>query len=80
MVELLNAQSIQTGKLTGTITDEGGEPIPGVQVELTSEALISGKRLTTTSESGTYVFLNLPVGTYRVTASAPSFSKWCVTM
>ena len=71
----LNAQSIQTGKLTGMITDEGGEAIPGVQVEITSEALISGKRLTTTSESGSYVFLNLPVGTYRVTASAPSFSR-----
>ena len=72
---MLNAQSIQTGKLTGVITGEGGEPIPGVQVEISSEALISGDRLTTTSESGTYVFLNLPVGVYRVTASAPSFSK-----
>ncbi len=70
----LTAQSIQTGKLTGTIADEGGEPIPGVQVELTSEALISGKRLTTTSESGTYIFLNLPIGTYRVTASGPNFA------
>jgi hypothetical protein len=70
----LNAQSIQYGKLTGTILDDGGQPIPGVQVELMSEALITGKRLTTTSESGSYVFLNLPVGTYRVSASAPSFS------
>jgi hypothetical protein len=72
---MLNAQSIQTGKLTGTVTDDGGEPLPGVQVEISSEALISGQKLTTTSESGSYVFLNLPIGTYRVTASAPSFSK-----
>ncbi|HSP07104.1 MAG TPA: TonB-dependent receptor, partial [Acidobacteriota bacterium] len=69
----LQAQSIQYGKITGKITDGSGVAIPGAQVELTSTALFSGKRLTNTSQTGTYVFLNLPVGTYRIAASLPGF-------
>ena len=69
----LRAQSISGGKLTGTITDDKGEPLPGVAVEVTSPALISGKRATTTTARGTYVFLDLPVGRYTLTASIPSF-------
>ena len=69
----LRAQSISGGKLTGTITDDKGEPLPGVAVEVASPALISGKRATTTTARGTYVFLDLPVGRYTLTASIPSF-------
>lgn len=72
--EVVHGQSIQYGKLTGTITNDDGDPIPGVQVEITSDALISGKRTTNTSENGVYVFLNLPIGVYTVAASAPSFA------
>lgn len=70
---MLQAQSIQYGKITGKVSDASGGPMPGVQVEISSVALISGKRLTTSSEMGIYVFLNLPVGTYRLTASLPGF-------
>lgn len=70
----LNAQSISYGKLTGTISDDSGEPVPGAQVNITSEALISGERSTTTSENGTYVFLNLPVGAYDISASLSGFN------
>lgn len=70
----LNAQSISYGKLTGTISDDSGEPVPGAQVNITSEALISGERSTTTSENGMYVFLNLPVGAYDISASLTGFS------
>ena len=66
-------QSDQYGKLTGRIMDHAGEPIPGAQVEVTSTALISGKRVTNSSENGTYVFLNLPNGTYSVAATLPGF-------
>ena len=70
---LLHAQSIQYGKITGTVVDEQGTPIAGVAVDITSDALISGKRLTTTSEGGTYVFLSLPIGTYKVSATLMGF-------
>src|SRR5665647_3453835 len=67
------AQAILEGKLTGTISEASGEPLPGVAVEVTSPALISGKRATVTSARGTYVFLNLPVGTYKIAATLPGF-------
>lgn len=69
------AQSIIYGKLTGTVTDDTGQPLPGVTVEITSPALITGKRSAVTSEKGTYVFLNLPIGKYTVSASLEGFKK-----
>ena len=72
-VMTVQAQSILDGKLTGTITDDKGEPLPGVAIEVTSPALISGKRSAVTTGRGTYVFLNLPVGTYKITATMPNF-------
>lgn len=72
-VTRIQAQSILDGKLTGTITDDQGEPLPGVAVEVTSAALVSGKRSAVTSARGTYVFLNLPVGAYKISASMPNF-------
>jgi hypothetical protein len=72
-VNAVRAQSILYGKLTGTITEVSGDPLPGVAVEISSTSLISGKRATVTSARGTYVFLDLPVGVYKVTASLAGF-------
>jgi Carboxypeptidase regulatory-like domain/TonB-dependent Receptor Plug Domain len=72
-VTMVQAQSISGGKLTGTIMDDKGEPLPGVALEISGPALISGKRATTTTARGTYVFLDLPVGKYKLTATIPSF-------
>lgn len=72
-VTMVQAQSISRGKLTGAIVDETGEPLPGVSVEVSSASLISGKRSVLTTAKGTYVFLDLPVGKYKITASMPNF-------
>jgi outer membrane receptor protein involved in Fe transport len=71
-VDLVQAQSILEGKITGTITDDQGEILPGATVEITSPTLM-GKRSAVTSAKGTFVFLSLPIGTYKLTASMPSF-------
>jgi hypothetical protein len=71
-VSVIRAQSILEGKITGTITDDKGEPLPGATVEITSSILM-GKRSTVTSAKGAYVFLSLPIGNYKVTASMPNF-------
>jgi outer membrane receptor protein involved in Fe transport len=71
-VDLVQAQSILEGKITGTITDDQGEILPGATLELTSPALM-GKRSAVTSAKGTFVFLNLPIGDYKLTASMPNF-------
>ena len=69
----IQAQAIRTGKISGTVLQADGSPVPGVTIEITSSALISGKQVTTTTENGTYVFLSLPLGTYRVVASLMGF-------
>jgi hypothetical protein len=69
----VRAQAILEGKVTGTVTSEDGVPLPGATVEISSPALLAVKRTTTTSARGTYVFLNLPVGKYAVTASRDAF-------
>ncbi|HOZ00060.1 MAG TPA: carboxypeptidase-like regulatory domain-containing protein, partial [Candidatus Aminicenantes bacterium] len=66
-------QSILTGKISGTITDDAGEALPGVNVEVTSPALISGKRATVSTARGSFVFLDLPPGEYKITASLENF-------
>jgi hypothetical protein len=69
------SQTVFFGKLTGTITDDTGEFLPGVTVEASGEALITGARSTVTSAKGVYVFLNLPVGRYTITATLEGFKS-----
>ena len=69
----LQAQSIEDGKILGKLVDSTGQPIPGAQIEITSDALISGSRTTTSAENGTYVFLSVPVGLYNASASLTGF-------
>jgi hypothetical protein len=68
-----SAQAIHEGKLTGTVAGADHAVIPGATVEISSPALMPGTRSTTTSENGTYLFLNLPVGRYSVTTSIAGF-------
>src|SRR5262245_52130100 len=67
------AQAIHEGKVTGTVMSEDSSLLPGATVEIAGPALLGGKRSTTTSTRGSYVFLNLPVGKYTITASRDAF-------
>ncbi|HPW17874.1 MAG TPA: TonB-dependent receptor [Candidatus Aminicenantes bacterium] len=71
----LLAQSVMEGKITGTVTDENGEPLPGVSVEITG-ATIMGKRAAVTSARGTFVFLNVPPGKIAMAVSLAGFKTW----
>ena len=55
----------QDGVITGRITDPSGATLPGVDVSLTSPALIGG-RSTVSDEQGSYRFALLPPGAYSV--------------
>jgi hypothetical protein len=59
------AQGVQTGVLTGTVTDADGLVLPGVTVTVTSPAL-QGARSTVTDANGVYSLRGLPGGTYTV--------------
>ncbi len=74
-VSVLRAQSVLEGKLTGTVTDDKGEALPGVTVEITGPAVM-GKRSAVSSAKGTYVFLNVPPGTFTLRASLPGFKTY----
>jgi len=74
-VNVLRAQSVLEGKLTGTVTDDKGELLPGVTVEITGVSLM-GKRSAVTSARGIFVFLNVPPGTFKLTASLPGFKTY----
>lgn len=58
-----------TGTLQGHVEDDGGSPIAGAQVTVEELAL-----LTETDGSGFYVFPQLPVGTYTMTASRHGYN------
>src|SRR5579884_2468787 len=67
------AFSQTTGAITGRAMDNSAALIPGVDVTITSPAMIGGSRSAPTDETGSYRFTLLPPGTYRVTFALPGF-------
>lgn len=67
------AQQINSGAVSGTVTDSSGAAIPGVKVTATSTAL-QGEAIFTTNEQGTYRFPALPLGLYKFTYEAQGFA------
>ena len=63
-----------TGSVRGEVVDSDGEPLAGVIVELTGEALGDGKRGTVSASNGAFSIPGLPVGLYSLTASLDGFS------
>src|ERR1051326_224085 len=66
-------QSQTTGTITGRAQDSSGALIPGVEITITSPAMIGGARTAVTDETGTYRFTLLPAGTYRVSFALAGF-------
>jgi hypothetical protein len=62
-----------TGTIGGRAQDSIGSIIPGVDVTITSPAMIGGARKAVTDEQGVYRFELLAVGTYRVSFALPGF-------
>lgn len=59
------AQGVQTGTLVGTVTSNDGQPLPGVTVTVTSNALI-GERSAVSAINGDFILRGLPPGDYTV--------------
>src|SRR5665213_3714382 len=70
---LPNAQAQQTlGGITGTVTDTSGAVVSGATVTLV-ENDTKLNRTQTTSTTGSYLFVNLPIGTYTLTFTQAGF-------
>src|SRR5881628_2582381 len=70
LVALVAASSLasaqqQTGEIFGKVTDTSGAVLPGVTVTLTSPVLLQ-PLTAVTSETGTYQFPRLAIGSYTV--------------
>ena len=67
-----NAQTANSGKLTGAVTDPNGAVIPGASVVVLSQS--TGEQRTAVSgEDGTYNVPLLQPGTYKITVSKSGF-------
>ena len=63
---------VQTGEITGRVSDDTGAVLPGATVTLTSPVLIQ-PQTATSSEAGSYRFTGIPIGTYAVKFELPGF-------
>jgi len=62
------------GTIAGIVKDTSGAVLPGVTVEVASQALIEKTRTAVTNEGGQYTIVSLPPGTYSATFALPGFS------
>ena len=67
----LHAQ-VDTGSITGTVTDQSGAVVNGAKVTLTNEGTGAALSLTTGSD-GSYTFSPVRIGSYKIDASAQGF-------
>ncbi len=66
------AAQTQTGEIVGRVTDNTGAVLPGVTVTITSPALLQ-PQVAVTSNTGSYQFTRIPIGTYSVRFELPGF-------
>src|SRR5262245_38844687 len=69
------AQTVAVAQLSGTVADESGAAMPGVAVTAT-QTDTGMTRSVTTGANGGFVFTNLPVGPYKLTAKLSGFSTF----
>lgn len=68
------AAQVNVGSITGTVTDPTGGVIVGAQVTLLNEQT-GVLQKTATGSAGSYLFLPLQPGVYRLSVEAPGFKK-----
>jgi len=67
-----------TAQITGTVKDQTGAVLPGVEVTVTQTAT-GAKRTAVTNETGNYVLSSLPLGPYMLEAGLPGFKTYVQT-
>jgi hypothetical protein len=64
---------VTTSRISGTVEDSSKSPLPGVTVEATNTET-GLQQVQVTDANGFYRILNLPTGTYRITATLDGFA------
>jgi hypothetical protein len=68
-------QAASTAQISGTVKDQTGALLPGVEVTAT-QTDTGLKRTGLTDETGSYILQNLPIGPYRLEAALTGFSTY----
>lgn len=72
-------QAIQTGGITGVVSDQGGAIIKGASVDVINESTGKSLRTATTEDDGRFIVSLLPPGLYQLSISASNFKKAVIT-
>ncbi|HZQ51840.1 MAG TPA: carboxypeptidase-like regulatory domain-containing protein [Bryobacteraceae bacterium] len=75
LASLLFSQATAVVQISGSVQDSSGGAIPNAKIIVTQTAT-GFTRETTSGPNGGYVLSNLPVGPYRLEASAPGFRSY----
>src|SRR5437016_1716073 len=67
-----------TAQINGTVKDQSGAVLPGVEITVTQTAT-GAKRSAVTNETGNYVLASLPLGPYMLEAGLPGFKAYVQT-
>src|SRR5438552_4248172 len=67
-----------TAQINGTVKDQSGAVLPGVEVTVT-QTDTAVTRSTPTDETGSYVLANLPIGPYRLEEALPGVRTYVQT-
>lgn len=73
MPALAQTTSATTATVIGTVADSSGGTLPGVTVNLSGTSMM-GVQSTVTTEDGSYRFISIPPGEYKLTFDLPGFS------
>src|SRR5437867_11274972 len=73
-----NAGAQATAQIAGTVKDQTGAVLPGVEVTVT-QIETGTTRNAVTNETGSYVLSSLPIGPYRLEATLPGFRTYAQT-
>ncbi len=75
----VSSAQVESGQISGMVTDESGAVIPNSTVTVTNIGT-NAARTTTSSATGLYVFTGLAPATYRVNASASGFKAFAANV
>ena len=66
-------RTTETGTLDGTVSDDGGQALPGVTITISSPSLMLETVSAISDQTGFYRFPQISVGLYKVTFTLPGF-------
>src|SRR5437016_3616421 len=73
-----NAWAQATAQISGTVRDQSGAVLPGVEVTATQTST-GISRSTVSNETGAYLMANVVIGPYRLEAALPGFRTFVQT-